>query len=237
MESMPEFSPLYPEPPHHFKDTHTIAVYGRGDEDGIREFLPDALEYVSDKIRFGIYDNREIDGLSPYFGATIHVQAAYNGTAGGTLLNEWVTEDDVMAVGRELWGYPKKIGEISYEETGDTITGSATQDGENIFSATFEPADVDFKPESMMPRLQVKRIPSGDSTVEGIEQIIKMSGADEEDGHPGLEIFEQRMGSGEIELGELLAPLGPIEVRGATYLHQRFTLDYGEDVTAKDAER
>lgn len=33
------------------------------------------------------------------------------------------------------------------------------------------------------------------------------------------------------------APLGTIEVTGATYLHQRFTLDYGEDVTAKDSER
>lgn len=84
--------------------------------------------------------------------------------------------------------------------------------------------------------VSLTRIPSGDSTVEGIEQIIKMSGADEEGGHLGLEIFEQRMGTGEIELGELLASLGPIEVIGATYLHQRFTLDYGEDVTAKDAE-
>ena len=235
MTSMPEFSPLYPEPPYEFKDTDVIYIYGKCNGEALKEYLPEPLDYVSNTIRFGVHHNRNIEGLSSYRGGTIHVPVKYNDIVGGTLLNEWVTEDDALAVGRELWGYPKKIGSVSLRETADGMLGTVERKGETIFQASFTPTDTEFEPEKLMPRLQVRRIPSVERSSEDTLQVIKMGGSinNGKDGHPGLTIHDESTGTGEVELGHELEPLGPIEVVGATYSNRSFSLDYGEDITAE----
>lgn len=236
MVSMPEYAPLYEEPPYQFNDSDVMYIHGRADPDTIKEFLPDPLEYTSNYIRFGVHENHDIEGLAEYKGGTIHIPAKYNEIVGGTLLNEWVDEDEPLAVGRELWGYPKKMGNISMEEKDDKVIGEVTRKGKQIFRATFEPAGSDVQSGNFMPRLQVRKIPAAERVSEPTKQIIKIGEDSEGDvkGHPGLSISSERRGTGTITLGEELEPLNPIEITGATYFNRSFSLDYGEDITGKE---
>ncbi|WP_163434673.1 acetoacetate decarboxylase family protein, partial [Escherichia coli] len=72
-----------------------------------------------------VYDvaNPEM-GPRNYLEGGVVVPARYGDLVGGHVLYEYVTTDDSMAGGREVWGYPKKLGEVGFDEHPNGATPS-----------------------------------------------------------------------------------------------------------------
>jgi acetoacetate decarboxylase len=71
---------------------------------------------------------------SVYREAGVFVDVVHRGTR--AMFCPWMLVDDDVAliVGRELLGYPKKLGELAWEHEGDRIRGSAHRRGHELIS-------------------------------------------------------------------------------------------------------
>jgi acetoacetate decarboxylase len=145
---------------------------------------------------------------------------------GGHVLYEYVTTDDSMAGGREVWGYPKKLGQVSYDEAVDgSITASVSRLGHTLIKVGFRPGEISFDKPNLHPRLQVKRIPRADGEGFDVDQIILNELTE-------AKVMSQIRGSGSVILGgrtqmDPLMELGVTRVIGAEHVVAEFKLGYG----------
>ncbi len=62
------------------------------------------------------------------------------------MLYEYVTTDDALCGGREVWGYSKKFAGVTVEEqAGGRIRARVERRGEVLIDAAFEPGDAAFE--------------------------------------------------------------------------------------------
>jgi len=93
-----------------------------------------------------------------YLESALFLRAEFNGEEGNYCLSVPVTDDMAMAVGRESYGYPKKIGNIQLNRSGEgaegwverhdvrffqlraRLTGNLnTEDAQDVFAEVFQP--------------------------------------------------------------------------------------------------
>ncbi|TQI75350.1 acetoacetate decarboxylase [Bosea sp. AK1] len=231
--TVPDRTPLFKALPRHYVGYRKLSVFCEASPEGIRKALPADFEYVSNQIEVFVMDCPEVHdmdnramGPRAYLEGGVVVQAAYGGVTGGHVLYEFVTTDDSMAGGREVWGYPKKLGAVTYEEAADgSITASVSRLGHSLIKLSYRPDEVTFEKPLLHPRLQVKRIPRADGEGFDVDQIIlnELTGA---------KVFSQRRGSGAVLLGgrsemDPLMELGVSRVIGAEHVVAEFKLGYG----------
>ena len=102
--ALPQRAPLYQAPPFDYKAFSKVSVFCRVDEAAIRAALPEQFDVRGDVIEFFIMDVPAGGALGSYAEGGIVVPMSYQGRPGGHVLYEIVTNDDSMAVGREVWG-------------------------------------------------------------------------------------------------------------------------------------
>jgi len=231
--AMPEYDPLYPKLPYEYENYTRLSVYGNGDEDAIATLLPEPLTAVSGTLEAFILSAPSIAGLDGYTEGGIVVQARYKDTVGAHMLAEFVTKADALAAGREIWGYPKKLCDVGYDERDDgSRSGHITMDGVDLIRASFEPADVDFEVPQLFPRLQVKRIPSATGDGCDVNQIVKMGFSGDKSDFDADSVHEQTDGTGQIEFpanpDNPFVRIGPVDTIGAAITKGDFTLSHGE---------
>jgi acetoacetate decarboxylase len=71
----------------------------------------------------------------------------------------YVNTDVAQAAGREIWGYPRKLADISLRWRGDVITGAAKRDGITLWKAKCKMEDEGAWIDSG-PNINTKVIPS-----------------------------------------------------------------------------
>jgi acetoacetate decarboxylase len=165
-------------------------------------------------------------GPRNYLEGGVVVPVRYGDLLGGHVLYEFVTTDDAMAGGREVWGYPKKMGEVTMTESGGGyITASVSRLGRTLINATFTPQDIAYDKPLLHPRVQVKRIPRADGRGYDVDQIIRNDLRD-------AKIAQLVRGSATLAMGgsSLMDPLYELDVQrviGAEFVVAEFYLDYG----------
>lgn len=233
LETIPHRSPLYKSLPRYYADFEKISVICRADPVAVRRLLPEPLEYVSDLMEVFVYRcPRVLDTSYPeaparsYIESGIAVQTQVDGQLGGHVAYEYVTSDDAMAPGREIWGYPKKMATVSWDEGDGVISSQTVRHGQVLIDLTFEAANQSVEKPVLQPRLQIKKIPSADGQRYDVHQII-LNRLNHWVEHETL------AGTAKLDLGGLahmdpLFELGPVEVLGAEKLIAEFELGYGE---------
>ncbi|MGE3477811.1 MAG: acetoacetate decarboxylase family protein, partial [Rhodospirillaceae bacterium] len=150
----------------------------------------------------------------------------YKNVLGGHVLYEYVTTDDALCGGREVWGYPKKLAKVSFDEAPDgRIAASVERLGKTLIDAKFTPGEAAFEKPSLQPRLQVKRIPRVDGEGFDVDQIIYNELA-------SPKLHERTAGAATVALGgspimDPLMELGVSRVVGAEFIVADFHLAYG----------
>lgn len=91
----------------------------------IERLLPPPLEPSDNPIVYAYTANfgRTNFGISTYKESAVFLLCAYKGEVGFYCLSMPVDNDIAMALGREFFGYPKKIARIHLEKSRNTITG------------------------------------------------------------------------------------------------------------------
>jgi acetoacetate decarboxylase len=222
---LPDYAPLYPQVPYHYKNYHKISVFCRGNRDTIKKFLPGNFEFVSDVFEIFVLKNEEIDGLDPYSEGGIVIPCKYKDKIGAYMAYEYVDTDDALCAGREIWGYPKKLAEVTYEEKKGEIHGKVIRKGKKIIEISLKLDNTEVNPPNLFPRLQVKRMPRADRYGTDIDQVILNEFED-------TIIYTRKQGSATVNWEhssyDPIAELGPVEVLGGVFVIGDFTLTYGK---------
>jgi len=232
--TVPDRSPLFKPIPRFYKAFRKLSVYCEASEAGIGKALPQGLEPDGTTIEIFVMHCPEVyDVASPemgprnYLEGGVVVPARYKDLRGGHVLYEYVTTDDSMAGGREVWGYPKKIGDVTFEEDpSGAIRGTVSRLGRSLIDARFQPDDTQtFEKPMLHPRIQTKRIPRADGQGLDVDQIIRNDLKDSK-------LLHKVGGRATVSLGgsSIMDPIYELDVRtviGAEFIIAEFMLDYG----------
>ncbi|MER5389355.1 acetoacetate decarboxylase family protein [Saccharopolyspora sp. NPDC002686] len=224
--SGPERDPLYPPPPYVYTAYRRLGVLARTSVEALRAVLPAALEPVGELFEVFFMDVQQVSGLRPYQEAGVVVPCSYRGEVGAHVAYEYVTTDDALTVGREIWGYPKKLAEVDLEYADSSQIRATCSRLGTLMSAEFEPdasAQVDFP--VLSPRFQVRRSPGPvDANASATAMVRNVL--------PDAAVTERTAGRASLNLkdgaGDRLGVLEPLRVVGAEFTRGRFVLDYGQ---------
>ncbi len=133
----PVFSPPYPPLPHHFSDLKAISILCQAPKGAIKRALMQPLETSGDGDLFvlllGWTGDVEKGGYNVHEIA-INAPVQWKGSTGNTTLIEYIDSDMGLLAGREPYGWPKKMADITWTQTatGWTITAKKLKDQGSI---------------------------------------------------------------------------------------------------------
>lgn len=231
------WAPMYPPAPHDFVGCWTVQMLCRAPKGVLASILPPGLTLVDDLYRLNWSHTDDIEGYPNIDLAEIVVPVEFQGRRGIHTLIEYVDDEYAMVVGREAFGWPKKLAEIVREDRADgSIRFAAVRRGETIVEAEFVPA-----PEAA-PGLETDAFGGPDAATYSVRRI---AATDNAPGYAEIHDFsfpeyrptaEPEFGSATVTLhdgswGDPLSFLSPVEVLGARYdRHEGTVFDFGTQV-------
>lgn len=113
-----------------FYDAEMLTVVYETDPAIVKRLLPPPLEPARRPIVVAyVADFPRTNWGGPYLEAALFLRAVHKGIEGSYCLGMPVTDDMAMAGGREIFGFPKKIGRIDLERNGTAVRGWAERHG------------------------------------------------------------------------------------------------------------
>lgn len=153
MQRLRGAQPFMPE----FPDAEVLSVVFRTDPAFVAEVVPRPLRPADEPLAqaFVARYPRTNFGVT-YNEAAVFVPVTHRGEPGAYCLTMPVDDDMAMIGGREQFGFPKKIAEITLDRDGDTVIGRVVRKGSEILTLEaelIEAADLDQnRPPGMRPR-------------------------------------------------------------------------------------
>lgn len=234
----PYGAPLVPRFPLRMRNVEILTLVYRTDREAADALLPAPLELLGDLVLVHLYRMHDTDVFGAYGESAVHLPARHpaSGTDGAYSPFLFVEHDGAIAAGREIYGQPKKQGEIELTREDGRIRGRLTRDGAEVLTASCSP-DATAAPDdlhshaSFRTNLNLKVVPAVDGSGAALRQLTAREFAD-------VEIHDVRRGPAEVEIRpNELAPLHLLPLREVVEgFHWRasFTLVYGrvlEDLT------
>jgi acetoacetate decarboxylase len=136
--STPADAPLFPEFPFRFRDVLILTVSYRTDPGAIQALLPAPLEATGDRVIVHIYQMNDTDAFGTYNESAVQVPVRYppTGERGAFSPYLFLDHDGAIAMGREVYGQPKKFGRPSIRFRGDLVVGRVRRNGIDVITAT-----------------------------------------------------------------------------------------------------
>jgi len=108
--------------------TTLTAIY-ETDPEAVAAVLPPPLEPIGDGLTRMTIAAVDIEGLPTFGAATVAVSAGHEGTDGDYALVMPMTTEQSVIGGRETFGEPKKIAQVTLEHDGESVRGAITRMG------------------------------------------------------------------------------------------------------------
>jgi acetoacetate decarboxylase len=137
--STPIDAPLVPAFPVGYRDVTILSACYRTDPAAIAHLVPEPLQVHGDVVMVHCYDMPDVDHFGHVHECNVMVGVVLDGAPGSTagyttlLVND---SDGAMALGREVHGQPKKLGEVSLEVRGDLVVGTLRRNGIDVVTVT-----------------------------------------------------------------------------------------------------
>ncbi|MGA8050740.1 MAG: acetoacetate decarboxylase, partial [Burkholderiales bacterium] len=109
--AMPLTSPAFPRGPYRFIDREFLIVTYRSDPAALRRVVPAPLELAEPVVKFEFIRMPDSTGFGHYCESGQVIPVSYRGERGGYVHAMYLNDHPPIAGGRELWGFPKKLGE------------------------------------------------------------------------------------------------------------------------------
>jgi len=222
-------SSLVPRFPLRMRNTEILTVAYRTEPDAIAQFLPPQLESLAPRVIVHLYRMHDAEWFGAYGESAVHlpVRHAASGTEGAYSPLLFVESDGAVAAGREIYGQPKKGGEIELGPVGDLLVGRLRRNGIDVVTATMpykqQASSTDELDElGFRTNINIKEIHSVDG---GVARQLAAREFDD------VVVHEVWRGPGTVELRpNAQAPvhlLPVLEVETAFHWRVDFTLTYG----------
>jgi acetoacetate decarboxylase len=122
--SMPIASPSYPRGPYRFIDREYMIITYESEPDTIRDALPEPLEPDgSNTVLYEFIKMPDSAGSGDYTESGVVIPALYKGEHVNFTAQMYLDDEPPISGGREIWGFPKKLGNPKLEVIHDTLTG------------------------------------------------------------------------------------------------------------------
>jgi acetoacetate decarboxylase len=122
--SMPLTSPSYPKGPYRFVNREYLLIHYKSDPDVIRAMLPEPLEADGNHVIFEWMKMLDSSGFGSYQESGINIAARWRDTPCNYSAMMFLDDEAPTTGGREIWGFPKKIGNPDLRVIHDTLTGT-----------------------------------------------------------------------------------------------------------------
>ncbi len=110
--SMPRQCGMFPPPPINYSKARTFAVLFQCAADIKKKVLPSELEPIDGGLDCILFIEYPESTIGPYNEMVLALNCDCNGELGFFVYNIYVNDDIALTAGREVWGFPKKMGEI-----------------------------------------------------------------------------------------------------------------------------
>lgn len=228
--SMPELSGLYGKPPFEYREAKQITVAFQTDPEVLRELVPPPLVPNEDAAMFLSSSEFVSSGFGRYREAHLLTHATFEGRLVNFSIYLVLDSDVAIGAGREIWGFPKKLGRLSLDMKDDVVSTTVERGGCTIIEAAVHLAelgteeDLGGTPEWITRRI----IPNvSNSAPPDIDQLTSTSLTNvvTHDVYKGAATLA--FGSSPADRLEVI-PIN--EVTGGFYFEYQFTLNDGEVV-------
>ncbi|WP_374334141.1 acetoacetate decarboxylase, partial [Aestuariivirga sp.] len=217
--AMPLTSPAYPIGPYKFYDREYLIITYRTDMEKLRALVPEPLKVEEPIVKYEFIRMPDSTGFGNYTESGQVVPVTFNGRKGGYTHCMFLDDHPPIAGGRELWGFPKKLGSPKLSAQIDTLIGELYYGPLRIAVGTMgykhKEADLAAVKASMeIPNWLLKIIPHVDGTPR-ICEIVEYHLTD-------INLKGAWTGPGQLELfHHALAPIAELpvlEVVSATHI-------------------
>ncbi|MDZ4348828.1 MAG: acetoacetate decarboxylase [Xanthomonadaceae bacterium] len=159
---MPMASPSYPAGPYRFIDREYLIVSYQSDPHAIRAALPEPLEPDgSHQVMCEFIRMPDSSGFGSYTEAGLVIPARFDGKPVNFTAQMYLDDHSPIAGGREIWGFPKKLGSPKLCVAHDTLTGTLDYAGVQVAVGT-----MGYKHQHLLYDLKGRKACSPDSLME-----------------------------------------------------------------------
>jgi acetoacetate decarboxylase len=135
--SMPLASPSYPKGPYRFIDRQYMIITYESDPDAIRAAVPEPLEPDgSNSVLYEFIRMPDSTGFGDYTETGIVIPCKYQGEAVNFTAQMYLDCEPPISGGREIWGFPKKLADVSLKVNRDTLAGRLEYAGQPVALAS-----------------------------------------------------------------------------------------------------
>lgn len=147
--SMPIASPTYPRGPYRFINREYFIITYESDADAIRRLLPKPLEPDgSNTVFYEFARMPDSSGFGDYTQTGIVIPCTFEGKPMHHVSQMFLDCEPPIAGGREIWGFPQKLGKPTLKIAQDTLTGRLEYAGQPVAIGTMT-----YKHENLMSKL------------------------------------------------------------------------------------
>jgi acetoacetate decarboxylase len=134
--TMPLDSPAYPKGPYFFKDLEFFVVIYETDPEKLRQLIPEPLELMSPVVKFEFVRMPNSTGFGEYIEVNQVIPVTYEWEEGSYIHAMYTNVIPPIIGGREIWGFPKKLGEPTFNLHKNILTGTLDYGGVRVATAT-----------------------------------------------------------------------------------------------------
>lgn len=229
--AMPLTQPAFPRGPYRFVEREYFIVTYRTDLERLRAVVPAPLDLESPLVKYEFIRMPDSNGFGDYTESGQVIPVSFRGRQGSYTHCMFLDDHAPIAGGRELWGFPKKLGQPSLRTESDVLVGTLDYGSVRVATGTmgykYHALDrARVKAALSTPNYLLKIIPHVDGTpricelVEYFLENIEVKGA--WTGPAALSLTPHALAP--------VAQLPVLEVVAATHIRADLTLGLGKVV-------
>lgn len=222
-------NPAYIEAPNRFIDREYFIITYETDPDALNRILPPGLDAPQPLVKFEFMRMPDSSGFGSFQEAGQVIPVTFEGKSGSYVHSMFLDCHPPIAGGREIWGFPKKLGAPRLEIDGDTLLGTLDYGKTRVATGTmgykFQELDQQEVKEALgAQNFLVKSIPDVDGTP-AICQLVRYHMTD-------IKVKWAFTGPASLELyAHAMAPIHELPIKrvlSASHFIADLTLPYGE---------
>ena len=122
--AMPLTSPAFPPGPYRFINREYLIITYRTDPAALEAVVPEPLKIAAPHVKYEFIRMPDCSGFGDYTESGQVIPITYNGKPGGYVHSMFLDDEAPIAGGREIWGFPKKLANVSFKVETDTLVGT-----------------------------------------------------------------------------------------------------------------
>jgi acetoacetate decarboxylase len=122
--AMPIYNPAYPPGPYRFIDREYLIITYRTDPAILEKVIPAPLKMIDPIVKYEFINMPDSTGFGHYCESGQVIPVSFEGERASYVHSMYLDDHPPIAGGRELWGFPKKLGNPKLQVDKDTLVGT-----------------------------------------------------------------------------------------------------------------